>query len=116
MSDPTIFHNPRCSKSRHALAFLQANGSVNVIRYLESPPSVAELDGVCSLLGVGPEQLIRTKEARFRELGLSLDDPRSREEWLTLLVENPILIERPIVIANGKAVVGRPPERVLDLI
>ncbi|MGI9628488.1 MAG: arsenate reductase (glutaredoxin) [Longimicrobiales bacterium] len=112
---PTIYHNPRCSSSRKALAIL--NGlDANVVRYLENPPTVIELDRVCRLLGVQPTELIRVKERRFEELGLSLEDDRGREGWLRIIVENPVLLERPIVIMGDRAVVGRPPEKVLDLL
>lgn len=112
---PTIYHNPRCSSSRKALAILSGRDA-NVVRYLEDPPTVIELDRICRLLEVPPTELVRVKESRFGELGLSLDDDRGREEWLRIIVENPMLLERPIVILGDRAVVGRPPEKVLDLL
>lgn len=112
-----IYHNPRCSKSRGALQLLTEHSvDFTTIEYLENPPTVEELDGFCTMLGVEPLALIRTKEVRFKELGLSKKDDRSRTEWLTLMAENPILIERPIVIVDGNAVIGRPPENILTLL
>ena len=86
------------------------------MRYLDTPPSVAELDRVCDLLGVEPQAIVRSKEKLFRELGLALDDERSRREWLEILATHPRLIERPIVVRGDRAVVGRPVESVLDLL
>lgn len=112
-----IYHNPRCSKSRETLALLQARGhQPEVVEYLKTPPSVEELDQICQMLGSDPTALIRSKEAQFKELGLSLKDQRSRQEWLELLVDNPALLERPIVVKDGKAALGRPPENVLALL
>ncbi len=114
---PTIYHNPRCSKSRCALSLLRDHGvEPVVVDYLKTPPSASELDALCRKLGLPPEQLVRTGEARFRALGLSLQDVRGRAEWLRILSENPILIQRPIVVAGDRAVFGRPPENVLALI
>ncbi|PIQ23764.1 arsenate reductase (glutaredoxin) [bacterium (Candidatus Blackallbacteria) CG17_big_fil_post_rev_8_21_14_2_50_48_46] len=112
-----IYHNPRCSKSRETLALLQEKGAKpEIIEYLKTPPSARELDQICQKLGIEPQALIRSKEALFKELGLSLKDTRSRNEWLKILAEHPSLIERPIVVAGSKAALGRPPENVLDLI
>ena len=117
MSNFTIYHNPRCSKSRQTLALLRENGvEPAVVEYLKVPPSVGELVEICSKLGKEPPEWIRTGESIFKELGLSRNDERSREEWLKILVENPILIERPIVVHGGEAVLGRPPENVLELL
>ncbi|MCA9741700.1 MAG: arsenate reductase (glutaredoxin) [Deferribacteres bacterium] len=116
MAQNVIYHNPRCSKSREALKLLQDNAMpVEIIEYLKTPPSVHVLDGLCTLLGLTPQELLRSKENRFKELSLSLKDARSREEWLQILADNPKLIERPIVVYNGKATLGRPPQRVLEL-
>tara|TARA_B100000586_G_C19767521_1_gene284536 strand:- start:3 stop:305 length:303 start_codon:yes stop_codon:yes gene_type:complete len=87
-----------------------------VVEYLKDSPTPSELDALCKMLGVEPQQIIRIKEKRFQELGLSLNDPLSRDQWLKILAENPILIERPIFVTGDKAVIGRPPERVLDLL
>ena len=116
MSGLTIYHNPRCSKSRKALAFIRDEEDLEVVRYLEVPPTAEELDRICRLLGVEPTALLRTKERRYKELGLTLDDDRSREEWLEIIAENPPLLERPIIVKGKRAVIGRPPERVLDLL
>ena len=112
-----IFHNPRCSKSRQTLALLQARDvHVEVVRYLENPPDSASLLELCRLLDREPLAICRTGEARFRELGLSKDDSRSAAEWAAIMAANPILIERPIVVIDGRAAMGRPPEAVLDLL
>lgn len=111
-----IWHNPRCSKSRTALELLRATGiDPHVVLYLETPPSVARLEELLGLLGVEPRDLMRKGEAPYQELGLS-DPNLAREALVRALSENPILIERPIVIANGRAVVARPPERALDVL
>lgn len=117
MPRANVYHNPRCSKSRATLSLLEERGvEVEVIPYLEAPPSAAELDRLLRALGQEPLEFMRTQEARFAELGLSLEDERPRAEWLRLLAENPILIERPLVELDGRVVVGRPPERVLELL
>ncbi|WP_456425187.1 arsenate reductase (glutaredoxin) [Rhodocaloribacter sp.] len=117
MPEVQIFHNPRCSKSRAALKALEARGvEAEVIAYLKEPPSPEALDALCRKLGLPPQALIRTGERRFRELGLRLDDDRSRAEWLRILSENPILIERPVVVSGDRAVIGRPLENVLALL
>jgi arsenate reductase len=110
-----IYHNPRCSKSRAALALLEQQGvSAEVVEYLKTPPSRAELQALLRRLGLKPERIVRRGEAVFKEkyAGRSLSD----EEWLDALVENPILIERPIVVIGDRAILGRPPEKVLDLL
>jgi len=112
----TIYHNPRCSKSRQTLALLEERGlEPRIVAYLETPPDGTTLERLLGLLGLEPRALMRTKEAPYQELGLA-DESRSREELIAAMVENPILIERPIVEANGKAAIGRPPESVLDII
>lgn len=117
MLNNIIFHNPRCTKSRETLKIVEEkNLDLKIIEYLKTPPSVEELDYVCKKLGVEPKDIIRTKEKLFSELGLSISDDKSRTEWLKILSENPKLIERPIVIYNNKAVIGRPPEKVLEVI
>ena len=111
-----IYHNNRCSKSRNALALLEQQGKpFEVVHYLETPPSAAELKALLSQLGITARQLLRTGENEYREL--KLDDPSLDEQTLiTAMVKHPRLIERPIVVANGKAVIGRPPEKVLDIL
>jgi arsenate reductase len=112
----TIFHNPRCSKSRATLALLQENGVEPEVRlYLENPPDAAELTGILSLLGRSPRELMRKGEAEFREQGLA-DESLDDTALIAAMVATPKLIERPIVLANGKAAVGRPPESVLDIL
>ncbi len=113
----TVYHNPRCRKSRDTLALVRQHATaVSVIEYLRTPPTVEELDTICRRLGREPLDLIRHKERRFGELGLSRSDERSRAEWLSIMVEDPVLIERPIVVHGDQAVVGRPPENVLAII
>lgn len=111
-----IYHNSRCSKSRSALGLLEQHGQpFEVIHYLETPPSVPELQALLSQLGIPARQLLRTGEDAYRELGL--DDPSLSEQALVAaMVNHPRLIERPIVVVNGKAVIGRPPEKVLDIL
>jgi arsenate reductase len=111
----TIWHNPRCSKSRGALALLTEHGvDPDVVRYLDEAPTREQLVDVLRRLGTDdPRSIIRTGEAQYRELGLAGAD---REALLDALVANPILIERPIVLVGDRAVVARPPERVLELL
>lgn len=109
----TIWHNPRCSKSRQTLALLDGH-DVTVRLYLEDAPSVAELREAQKALGLPAIQMMRTKEAEFKELGLSKDDPE--DKLLKAMSTHPRLIERPVVFANGKAALGRPPEAVLDIL
>ena len=112
----SIFHNPRCSKSRATLALLQEQGVEPDIRlYLESPPDANELSSILQKLGKSPRELMRKGEAEYRELGLS-DETLSDDELVLAMVSSPKLIERPIVLANGRAAVGRPPESVLDIL
>ncbi|MBL4652395.1 MAG: arsenate reductase (glutaredoxin) [Flavobacteriales bacterium] len=110
-----IYHNPRCSKSRQTLQMLQDKGvDVEIIEYLNDIPTVAELKDILQKLEMKPEQVLRKGEAVFKEKfkGKTLSDT----EWINAMVENPKLIERPIVIKGNKAVLGRPPENVLELI
>ncbi len=110
-----FWHNPRCSKSRAGLALLEERGAeVQVRKYLEDAPSVEELRAAQALLGVSAVQMMRTGEKRFKELGLPKDAPDA--ELIKAMVENPILIERPLAIAGDKAAIGRPPENLLDLL
>ncbi|MBS1212150.1 MAG: arsenate reductase family protein [Proteobacteria bacterium] len=112
----TIFHNPRCSKSRATLQLLQDKGvAPTVVEYLKDTPSREELDRILQLLNMEPRELMRKGESIYKEAGL--DNPSlDRQTLINAMVENPILIERPIVIANGKAAIGRPPEKVLDIL
>lgn len=117
MTEPIrIFHNPRCSKSRQALELLTERGiEPEIIRYLETPPTEQELSDILEALGHQPRELMRTGESEFKEQGL--DNPHlTREQLIAAMVASPRLIERPIVIANGKAAVGRPPENILTIL
>lgn len=112
-----MLHNPRCSKSRATLSILEKHDiEVELVEYLRNPPSPEDLQEMCKLLRVSPTAIIRIKEARFEELGLSLEDQRSDAEWCRILHDNPGLLERPIVKIGERAVVGRPPENVLKLL
>ncbi len=114
--DVTIYHNPRCSKSRQTLQLLEAHGvQPTVVDYLQAPPSEAELRRILDLLGVEPRAIIRTDEAEYREAGL--DDPNlSRADLIRALHAHPRLIQRPIVVRGDQAALGRPPERVLEIL
>jgi arsenate reductase len=116
VSKLTIYHNPRCSKSRQTLGLIEAAGiAPEVVLYLDTPPSVAELDRLVRALGVAPQDIVRQGEDLYKELGLA-KKALSRQEWLQTLHDHPQLIERPIVIAGDKAVLGRPPENVQALL
>ncbi|MEM7209134.1 MAG: arsenate reductase (glutaredoxin) [Pseudomonadota bacterium] len=112
----TLMHNPRCSKSRGALALLEDAGATpEIIHYLDSPPDIETLRDILTRLEMSARELMRTGEAVYKAKGL--DDPAlSEEQLLQTMIENPILIERPIAFTNDQAVVGRPPDRVLELI
>jgi len=114
MKSATIYHNPRCSKSRNTLSVLTENGfDVTEVRYLETPPSKSELKELCQLMNKTPLEIVRMGESLFKELGLNKSDNKSDDDWLEVLVQNPKLIERPIVKIGEKAIMGRPPENVL---
>lgn len=112
----TIYHNPRCSKSRQTLELLKDKGiEPSIIEYLKTPPSAHEIADILHKLGRSPRELMRTKEAEYKEQGLddnSLDDGA----LINAMVATPKLIERPIVLAGGKAAIGRPPESVLEIL
>ena len=112
----TIYHNPKCSKSRETLALLQEKGiTPQIVEYLKTPPDAATLKQIIKLLGIGPRELMRRKEEPYKTLGL--DDPKlSNDALIAAMVAHPILIERPIVVAHGKAALGRPPENVLAIL
>lgn len=115
MSKLTMWHNPRCSKSRQTLALLENKGlSPIIIKYLETPPSATQIKTVLKLLGTPAINLIRTNEKIFKELGLT--KASDEDALITAMTNHPILIERPVVFHNGKAAIGRPPEAVLDII
>ena len=116
MMKVVIYHNPRCSKSRQTLQLLRDRGiEPEVIEYLKTPPDKKQLREIVKLLGISPMQLMRTRETAFREAGLDQGNPDA-EQLLSAMVEHPVLIERPIVLANGKAALGRPPEQVLEIL
>ncbi len=111
----TIYHNPRCTKSRETLAILEAkNEEITIIKYLETPPTSKELSDIIKLLAIKPLELVRKNEAIWKEnyKGKDLSD----KEIIQIMSENPKLIERPVVIKGNKAVIGRPPEKVIDII
>jgi arsenate reductase (glutaredoxin) len=111
-----IYHNPRCTKSRQTLQLLKDRGiEPEVIEYLKTPPSFEELYDIIDKLGIKPRNLIRKQEAEYKANGLN-DNQLDNETIVRTMVNNPILIERPIVIANNKAAIGRPPENVLDIL
>lgn len=116
MTEVVIYHNPRCSKSRQTMALLEERGiKPTVVKYLETPPTATKLKALLSLLGMAPRELMRKNEAPYKELELAKVD-LSEDQLVRAMVANPVLIERPIVEANGKAAVGRPPERVLEIL
>jgi arsenate reductase len=111
-----ILHNPRCSKSRATLQLLRDNGvEPAILEYLQTPPGADELASILQKLGMQPRELMRTGQAEYKAMGL--DDPElSDEQLIAAMLEAPILIERPIVLANDKAAIGRPPESVLEIL
>jgi arsenate reductase len=116
VTQATIYHNPKCSKSRETLALLESKGiTPRVIEYLKTPPSAAELDRILKLLDLEPRALMRKNEAEYRDLGLD-DAKLSRAQLIKAMVENPRLIERPIVLANARAAIGRPPANITKII
>ncbi len=116
MSNFTIYHNPRCSKSRHALELLKDNGiNPKVVLYLQTPPSEKELVLILKKLNLEAKDLLRKGEAEFKELKLS-DSSKSEEELIKAMINFPKLMERPIIINRDRAIIGRPPENVLEII
>ncbi len=118
MSTPvTIYHNPRCSKSRDTLSLLKSNGiEPDVVLYLDTPPDAATITSLLQMLGMSSaRELMRTKEDLYKQLNLG-DSALSEQALIQALVDNPKLIERPIVVANGQARIGRPPEQVLEIV
>lgn len=114
--DVLIYHNPKCTKSRETLQLLQARGiKPKIVEYLETPPSKTQLNKILQLLDLEPRALMRKQEAEYA--AARLDNPKlSRAELIDAMIEHPRLIERPIVLANGKAAIGRPPENVLKIL
>ncbi|GFM72481.1 arsenate reductase [Pseudomonas cichorii] len=116
MTDLKLYHNPRCSKSRGALELLQARGlTPDIVLYLETPPDAAQLRDLLTKLGIGPRQLLRSGEDDYKALSLA-DPSLSDEQLIAAMVSHPKLIERPILVAGDKAVIGRPPENILELL
>lgn len=117
MSENTkIFHNPRCSKSRAAMDLLNEKGiETDVVKYLETPLNRKTIEHVLDLLGIEPRELMRKGEAEYGDNNLS-DDSLTRDQLIDALVDFPKLLERPIVIANGKAAIGRPIENIIDIL
>ena len=115
-TDVTIYYNPVCSKSRQSLELLEQQGAqVKIIEYLKTPPDAVTLEAILDMLGMEPRDLMRQHEKEYT--GAGLDNPGlSREQLIDAMIEHPRLIERPIVIRNGKARLGRPPERILDIL
>ena len=112
----TIYHNPRCSKSRKTLEILnQQNVDLEIIEYLKTSPDAETLKQILSYLDIPARELLRKGESAYKEAGLD-DTSLSEDDVISAMVEHPILIERPIVINNGKATIGRPPESVLDIL
>lgn len=111
-----IYHNPRCSKSRQTLALIQQQGiEPEIIEYLKTPPTANELKQILQQLGITPRDLLRKTEDSYKELGLAKAE-LSDDELIQVMCDNPKLIERPIVITNSQAKIGRPPESVLDIL
>lgn len=116
MTQYTYYHNPRCSKSRQALTILNEHGiQPTIINYLETPPSKILLQTILTQLGISARQLLRKGEEQYKQLKLD-DESLSEETLIDAMVKHPILIERPIVIAGNKAIIARPPEKVLTLL
>ena len=116
MTEVTILHNPRCSKSRATLALLTERGiQPRVVDYLSDPPSIAELENILGLLGLGARELMRKEESEYRELGLDAENLQEHD-LIAAMQANPRLIQRPIVLASGKAAIGRPPEAILEIL
>ena len=111
-----IYHNPRCSKSRQTLALLRERGlEPRIVPYLDTPPSETRLSEILDMLGISPRELMREKEASYRELGLA-DPALTRADLIAAMAAHPILIERPVVVAGARAAIGRPPEAVLEIL
>lgn len=116
MTEPTLYHNPRCSKSRAALDLLEARGvTPRVVRYLETPPDADTLKALLAKLGIGARQLLRTGEEAYQTLGLA-DPALGDAELIAAMAAHPKLIERPILVVGDRAVIGRPPENVLEIL
>ena len=116
MTDLTLYHNPRCSKSRGALELLEARGlTPTVVRYLETPLSAAQLRDLLAKLNISARQLLRSGEDEYKALNLA-DSGLTDAQLIDAMAAHPKLIERPILVAGEKAVIGRPPEKVLEIL
>ena len=116
MNKTRIYHNPRCSKSRETLALLEnQQQDIEIVEYLKTPPTAEELSDILQQLDMQPRQLLRTKETLYKELQLDNKD-LSDQDLIRSMCDNPKLIERPIVIKNNQAIIGRPPEAVLNIL
>ncbi|WP_353232843.1 arsenate reductase (glutaredoxin) [Pseudomonas helleri] len=116
MTDLTLYHNPRCSKSRAALEILEARGlAPTVVRYLDTPLEATQLRSLLGKLGLSARQLLRSGEDEYKALNLA-DASLSDEQLIATMAAHPKLIERPILVAGDKAVIGRPPEKVLEIL
>ena len=112
----TIFHNPRCSKSRQTLSLIQEkNIDIKIIEYLKTPPDISQLKQILKKLGYEPRQLMRKSEQIYKDLDLG-NENKTAEDLVIAMAQNPILIERPIVLSGEKAAIGRPPESVLNIL
>ena len=115
MNKITIWHNPRCSKSRNAAKLLEEQGiEAEMVKYLDTPPSKEEIKEVLKMLGIPARELMRTKEDIYKELGLK--EVEDEEKLIEAMAEHPKLIERPVVIKDGKAAIGRPIEKIIELL
>ena len=117
MADPTLFHNPRCTKSRTAKQLLDDRGvEYEVVEYLKAPPSRAELERIVELIDDPPAKLVRSGDPKFKDLGLAKGDYVEADAVVDLLVEHPELMERPILLTDDAAAIGRPTEKIADLL
>jgi len=116
MRQVTIFHNPRCSKSRETLQLLQARGlQPQIVEYLDTPPTPEQISTILDQLGMQPRELMRCNEAEYRDL--ELDDPAlTRQQLIQAMADHPRLIQRPIVLSKGRAALGRPPQSVVEIL
>lgn len=116
MTDVTIYHNPKCTKSRQTLELLESRGiTPRIVPYLDTPPSATELDRILRLLNKEPRDIMRKQEPEYAALGLD-NSSLTRSQLIEAMVQHPRLIERPIVVTSGKATIGRPPENVLAIL